>query len=125
MTAEGDEAAVASALDTTHIHVASDRSYNHEDVLQSAIYLAYIYLLNTHICIKEMTTGKGFVDVVYIPVKKENPAFIIELKRNDSSESAIEQIKEKGILNPCSIIGANCILWVSIMMRRKKRTVAR
>ena len=95
MTIEGDEKAVATALDTTHIHVASNRSYNHEDVLQSAIYLAYIYLLNTHNCVKEMTTGKGFADMVYIPVKKENPAFIIELKRNDSAESAIKQIKEK------------------------------
>ena len=39
----GDEEAVARALDTSHIHVTSNRSYNNEDALQSAIYLSYIY----------------------------------------------------------------------------------
>ena len=94
-TIAGNEAAIAEALNNTHIHVTSNRNYNSEDSLASAIYLAYIHLLNTHTCTKEMTAGKGFADMIYIPVKKEEPAFIIELKRNDSTESALHQIKDR------------------------------
>ena len=94
-TLKGNSEAVAKALDISHIHVTSNRSYNNEDALQSAIYLSYIYALNKYTCIKEMTAGKGFADVVYIPLKKEEPALIIELKRNGSAESALNQIKEK------------------------------
>ena len=96
-TIAGNEDAVAKALDISHIHVTSNRSYNNEDALQSAIYLSYIYALNTYVCTKEMTAGKGFADVVYVPVHPapERPAMIIELKRNRSAESAINQIRGK------------------------------
>lgn len=94
-TVSGDEEAVAKALDESHIHVTSNRSYNNEDALQSAIYLAYIYALNKYTVIKEMTTGKGFADVVFIPYVADLPAMIIELKHNKCAESALDQIKEK------------------------------
>lgn len=70
-TLEGDEQAVAKALDVSHIHVTSNRSYNNEDALQSAIYLAYIHALNRYTIVREMTAGKGFADVVFLPVKKQ------------------------------------------------------
>ena len=94
-TLKGDEEAVASALDESHIHVTSNRSYNNEDALQSAIYLAYIYALNKYTVIKEMTSGKGFADVVFIPFVPDIPAMIIELKHNKCAESAIDQIRNK------------------------------
>ena len=94
-TIAGDEQAVAKALDASHIHVTSNRSYNNEDALASAIYLAYIYALNEYTAIKEVTAGKGFADVVYIPLDASKSAMVIELKRNDSPESGIEQIKNK------------------------------
>ena len=92
--------AVAKALDETHIHVTSNRSYNNEDALASAIYLAFIHALNEYTIIREMTAGKGFADVVFIPVKTDKPAMIIELKRNGSTEGAIEQIKERQYFKP-------------------------
>ena len=91
----GNESAVADALDTSHSHVSSNRSYNNEDVLQSAIYLAYIYALNEYNCYKELTAGKGFADVVYVPVHPDKPALVIELKHNKSAESGLRQIKDK------------------------------
>ena len=36
-TIDGDEEAVAKALDESHINATSNRSYNNEDALQSAI----------------------------------------------------------------------------------------
>ncbi len=94
-TLKGNEEAVASALDESHIHVTSNRSYNNEDALQSAIYLTYIYALNKYTVIKEMTSGKGFADVVFIPFVPDIPAMIIELKHNKCSESAIDQIRSR------------------------------
>ncbi len=94
-TLAGNEEAVAKALDESHIHVTSNRSYNNEDAMQSAIYLAYIYALNKYTIVKEMTAGKGFADVVFIPFVPGIPAMIIELKHNKSADSALTQIKEK------------------------------
>ncbi|MBR0397274.1 MAG: AAA family ATPase [Eubacterium sp.] len=94
-TMRGNADAVAKALDVSHIHVTSNRSYNNEDALQSAIYLAFIYALNRYTVIKEMTTGKGFADVVFIPRYEGDPAMVIELKRNDCTESALDQIHQK------------------------------
>lgn len=97
-TLAGDESAVTEALNASHIHVTSNRSYNNEDALQSAIYLAYIYALNDYFCFREITAGKGFADVVYIPLhaeRRDKPALIIELKRNDSAESGLDQIRQK------------------------------
>ncbi len=120
-TIAGDEEAVASALDRSHINVTSNRSYNNEDALQSAIYLAYIYALNEYTVIKEMTTGKGFADVVFIPFKENRPAMIIELKRNSCTESAIDQINEKKYFTSLEHYKGN-LLFVGINYDEKEKT---
>lgn len=120
-TFAGDEEAVAKALDISHIHVTSNRSYNNEDALQSAIYLAYIYALNEYEVVKEMTAGKGFADVVYIPVNTDKPAMIIELKRNDCAESAIDQIRSKKYFESLSHFQGN-LLFVGINYNEKEKT---
>ena len=120
LTWEGDAEAVAKALDVSHIHVTSNRSYNNEDALQSAICLAYIYALNRYTVVREMTAGKGFADVVYIPVKKEDPAMIMELKRNGSEGSALEQIRKKQYFESMSQYQGN-LLFVGINYDEKEK----
>ncbi|MBQ7166897.1 MAG: PD-(D/E)XK nuclease domain-containing protein, partial [Treponema sp.] len=105
--------AVAKSLDESHIHVTSNRSYNNEDALQSAIYLSFIYALNKYTIIKEMTTGKGFADVVFIPFVPNHPAMIIELKRNGSTESALAQIREKRYFDSLSAYSGD-LLFVGV-----------
>ena len=94
-TIAGNEKAVAEALDKSHIHVTSNMSYNNEKSLQSAIYLAYLYAINHYLITKEMPAGKGYADIVYVPLRKDKPALIIELKRNSCPETALNQIREK------------------------------
>ena len=94
-TLAGNEKVVAEALDLSHIHVTSNKSYNNEESLQSAIYLAFIYAINNYTIVKEMTAGKGFADIVYIPLKGDTPAIIVELKHNKSANTALSQIKNK------------------------------
>ena len=89
--------AVAKALDNTHIHVTSNRNFNNEDALAAAVYIAFVHALNYYNCFKELSTGKGFADLVYVPVVKspEHPAIIIELKHNQSTGKALQQIQSR------------------------------
>ena len=120
-TRNGNENAVARALDKSHIHVTSNRSYNNEDVLQSAIYLSYIYALNKYTIIKEMTTGKGFADVVFIPFVKDMPAMVVELKRNGTTESAINQIRKKQYFDSLQHYSGD-LLFIGINYDENKKT---
>ena len=117
----GNAEAVAQALDVSHIHVTSNRSYNNEDALQSAIYLAFIYALNKYTVIKEMTTGKGYADVVFIPFVPDLPAMIIELKRNGSTESALAQIRQKQYFASLAHY-TGALLFVGIIYDEKAKT---
>ena len=89
--------------------------------MQSAIYLAYIYALNSYTVVREMTTGKGFADVVFIPVNPKNPAMIIELKRNGCAESALDQIRNKRYFSSLTNYLGN-LLFVGINYDEKEKT---
>ncbi|MBQ9063633.1 MAG: PD-(D/E)XK nuclease domain-containing protein, partial [Eubacterium sp.] len=120
-TMRGNADAVAKALDVSHIHVTSNRSYNHEDALQSAIYLAFIYALNRYTVIKDRTSGKGFTDVVFIPRYAGDPAMVIELKRNDCTESALDQIHQKQYFDSLQHYQGNLLL-IGINYDEKEKT---
>ncbi|MDY6465271.1 MAG: PD-(D/E)XK nuclease domain-containing protein, partial [Succinivibrio dextrinosolvens] len=48
--------------------------------------------------VREMPSGEGFADIVYIPKREADrniPALVIELKWNKDAQTALEQIKEK------------------------------
>ena len=92
-----NENAVAAALNKSHIIATNPKTYNNEGALQSAICLAYFYAYNYYTVIQELPTGKGYADVVFLPVHpgQGKPALIIELKMNKTTDTALTQIKEK------------------------------
>ena len=95
-TLDGDADAVARGLDRAHNENTSILSYNNENSLACVISIAYIYARNNYIFHREYATGKGFADVTLIPRKNFNsPALVIELKYNNSADTAIGQIKRK------------------------------
>ena len=94
-TIEGNEEAVANALNAAHIEVTSPLTYNDEHCFQSAICLAYFYANTRYTLVKELPTGKGYADLVLIPYLPDIPALVIELKCNKTADSAIKQIKDK------------------------------
>ena len=58
--------------------------------------IAYYYARNDYVVHRELATGKGFADLVFIPRKKSNsPAIVVELKYNKDADDAIDQIKRK------------------------------
>ena len=87
---------VADQLQRVHSDDASVLRYNDENSLACAIRIAFYTSYKHYTLFRELPTGEGFADIVYIPKKKsEYPAILIELKYNRNADSAIKQIKEK------------------------------
>ena len=92
----GDEEAVAKGVDLAHDENTSILSYNNENSLASVLSIAYIYARNDYIIHRELPTGKGFADLVFVPRKNvESPAILMELKYDKDVETAIDQIHRK------------------------------
>lgn len=87
---------VADLISQSHMDNSSILQYNDENSLACVLSIAYYSARNKYIMNRELPTGKGFADLVYIPRKNINlPALVIELKYNQSAETAIQQIKNK------------------------------
>lgn len=95
-TLRGDEAAVAAGLDLAHTEVASILTYNDENSLSCAIGLAYYSARKDYRIIRELPSGHGFADVVFLPLPaSKKPALVVELKYDQSAVTAITQIKDR------------------------------
>lgn len=95
-TLRGDADSVAAMLDNAHTEVASVLTYNDENSLGCAIGLAYYSARKDYRLIREFPTGKGFADVVFLPLPHTNkPALVVELKYDRTVTAAIQQIKNR------------------------------
>ena len=91
-----DEETVAKYIEQTHQKISAVIKYNNEESLRSVVSIAYYSAINYYSVKSEFPTGKGFADMVFLPYKHVNkPLIVIELKKNNTAESAIAQIKEK------------------------------
>ena len=91
-----NEKAVAQAIDIAHDENTSILSYNDENSLACVITIAYIWARNEYVIHREYATGKGYADLVMIPRRNvSKPALVIELKFNNTADTAIDQIKRK------------------------------
>lgn len=90
------EEQVAQAIEESHLET-SHLTYNDENALSYTISLALYAAKNYYIVIRELPTGKGYADLVYLPKKyfTDKPAMIVELKWNQDVQGAIAQIKKK------------------------------
>ena len=95
-TLEGDTDAVARGIELAHDANTSILSYNDENSLACVLTVAYYHAMNDYIIHRELPTGKGFADLVFIPRYNVNkPAMVLELKFNKDADAAIDQIKRK------------------------------
>lgn len=95
-TLDGNADSVASGLDRTHTEVASILTYNDENSLACAVGLAYYSARKDYRLIREFPTGKGFADIVFLPLPHtKKPALVIELKYDKSVNAAIQQMKDR------------------------------
>ena len=92
--------AVAKIFDEAHQDHTSILTYNNENSLANVIAISlFLSTTNTYNVVRELSTGKGYADLVYLPKPGVNkPALLIELKFDKSAQTAITQIKEKNYL---------------------------
>ncbi len=91
-----DTDVVSRILDEVHTDNTSILEYNDENALSCVISIAYYSAREYYTIIRELPSGKGFADLVFIPNKEiDKPALVVELKWDKSARGAISQIKEK------------------------------
>ncbi|MGL5822183.1 MAG: AAA family ATPase [Sarcina sp.] len=69
--------------------------YSDENSLSCVLTLAYLSARDTYRIEREEKSGKGYIDFSFHPRRNRDIAFIVELKKDDTTENAIKQIKEK------------------------------
>jgi len=110
-----DAESVAEGLDIAHMEAASILAYNNENALSCAIGLAYYSARKDYKLIRELPTGHGFADVVFLPLpSRQKPALVVELKYDKSANTALQQIRERhytraleGYVGEVLLVGVN------------------
>ena len=94
-----DSETVAALLSKIHEDKVPALEYNNESALRYVVLMAYLATERDYLApLNVFPTGKGFADIVYLPMSanaKDKPALIIELKKDASAKVALEQIKER------------------------------
>ena len=92
--------------------------------VRSVLTIAYLSAMQYYfIPIREMPTGRGFADYVFLPKLEysgEMPALLVELKWNKGARTALQQIKEKEYVQAVSNYTGN-ILLVGISYDKKSK----
>jgi len=122
-TIRKDEKKVAEFLELSHDTYTSKLKYNDENALSCAITMAYFTAPAYYDVIRELPTGKGFADIAMIPRADSGnkPAIIIELKWDQTADTAIKQIKERRYEGELRNYKKE-ILLVGISYKKKSRT---
>lgn len=96
-TIDGEAEKVAEIIEQAHDTYTSVLKYNDENSLSCVLTMAYFTAPAYYNVVRELPTGKGFADFVFIPRANAGwrPAMVVELKCNQSADTAIRQIKEK------------------------------
>lgn len=95
-TIQGNGTKVAEILEKIHRSETSIMAYNDENALASVISLAYYSARRNYVIYRELPSGDGYADLTFIPRKHTTtPAMVVELKVNQTVETALSQIKKK------------------------------
>lgn len=120
-TLEMNEKAVAQLIQEVYMQSSSSLIYNNEISLSSVIALAYYSACRDYTLVRELPTGNGFADMVFLPKRTSlNPALVVELKWDKTAEGAISQIQSKGYVSVLKEYKGN-ILLVGINYEKKSR----
>lgn len=116
-----NEKVVAQMVQEVHMQNTSSIVYNNEISLSSVIALAYYSASKDYILIREMPSGEGFSDMVFLPKRTSlKPALVLELKWDKSAEGAIRQIKNKKYVSALKEYKGNVLL-VGISYDKKNK----
>jgi hypothetical protein len=111
---------ISEAFDKYRFEASSIIKYKDENSMACAITLAYYAAKRYYKIFREQPAGKGFADMIFLPLPKSTrPAIVIELKAKKSAQGAIDQIKNKNY--PAALQGfSKKILLVGIGWSKRK-----
>ena len=95
-TLEQNELRVAECLGKVHLSQTSTHYYANEQALKTVVAMAYLSAVDHYARFEETGAGRGYADMLFLPVAGSGkPALIIELKKDASAQSAVDQIKTR------------------------------
>jgi hypothetical protein len=91
-----DEATVAAGVEKAHLET-SHLQYNDENALSYTLSLGFFAARAYYTVIRELPTGKGFADLVFLPRPYclDKPALVVELKWDKGADTALTQIHRR------------------------------
>lgn len=87
-----------------------NQTETYEAGLAYAVQLAYYAAQDYYTIVPELDTGKGYADLVFIPVKPDIPAMLIEFKYEKDANTAIAQIHRQKYPDRLELYKGNLIL---------------
>lgn len=118
-----NEDMTARLVQQVHGDFISSIEYNDENSLVCTITVALLaFFRYYHRPLREFPCGKGFADIVYLPLAKHSnrPVVVVELKWNQSAQTAITQIRERAYPKPLQDYSGE-ILLVGITYDKKTK----
>lgn len=110
---------VAAGIAAVHDRVCYRLSYNEEQSLATVVKCAFISAMSHYVSIEESGGGQGIAVLVYVPnPRTAMPALVVELKRDKSQKSLIEEIQKTNRLEQLEVMGVPVLL-VSITYNSK------
>ena len=111
-TIDGNADRVAELIELAHETYTSVLTYNDENSLSCVLTMAYFTAPAYYDIIREHPAGKGYADFIFKPRANAGwrPAMVVELKYNQSADTAIKQIKEKRYQGALSGYGDKILL---------------
>ena len=94
-TLAGNTEKMEEILEYVHHTEVPILQYNDENSLSCIVNLIYLNARDKYRIEREEKAGKGFADFIFYPYNPSDTAIILELKKDDTPEHAIEQIMER------------------------------
>ena len=118
---EGEADEVAALVEQVHQQNTSVLRYNNENALACVLSLAFYTARNRYQMVRELPSGKGFADIVLLPLRGvDTPAILLELKWNQSADTAIAQIRRQEYAGALSVFAGEVLL-VGINYNKKTK----
>ena len=123
-TLDKDTEKMEQIIENAHNTYMSYFEYNTENSLSCIVTLVYLYARSTYNVKREDVTAKGRADFTFYPTNINRPAFIIELKKDDTPENAIAQIKEREYYKTLdNYKGKKLIIGIAYDSKNKKHNI--
>ncbi len=94
-TVNYDTETIIKILHDVHNSEIPILKYSDENSLSCVVNMAYLSARDTYRVEREEKSGKGYADFSFHPRRKNDIPFILELKKDDTPENAIKQIRDK------------------------------